>query len=418
MLDQAVGRAGGRVRLAQRRIRHRTQVPAVDGPGVPAAPPRPGQGRPLAADGRRDLRGDGPRRDVRPARRRLRALLRGRRPGSCRTSRRCCTTTPSCCASTSTCGAPPARPWPSGSPARRPTSCCGPAHPRGRLRLGAGRRHRGRRGPDLRLDPRAAGRGARARRTAPARPTLLSVTARGTFEHGTSTLQLRADPDDAAWWQRARASGCWPPGRPGRSRPATTRSSRPGTAWPSPRSPKPAPLLGRAPIPRRRAGVRRLPARRPRRRRPAAPVLPRRGGRGRRRRRWTTTATWPRGCWRCTRPPATPAGWVRPRGCSSSRSDHFGDGEGGFYDTADDAEQLFTRPRSQADNAEPSGSSAVAGALLTYAALTGSTRHREAADAALEAAGTPGRPRAALRRVDARRRRGGRRRAAPGRRGR
>ena len=36
-----------------------------------------------------------------------------------------------------------------------------PAHPRGRVRLGAGRRHRGRRGPHLRLDPGPAGRGAR-----------------------------------------------------------------------------------------------------------------------------------------------------------------------------------------------------------------------------------------------------------------
>jgi uncharacterized protein YyaL (SSP411 family) len=65
---------------------------------------------------------------------------------------------------------------------------------------------------------------------------------------------------------------------------------------------------------------------------------------------------------------------------------HFADGQGGFFDTADDAEQLFTRPRSAADNAEPSGQAALAGALLTYSALTGSTRHREAADAAVAAA--------------------------------
>jgi uncharacterized protein YyaL (SSP411 family) len=65
---------------------------------------------------------------------------------------------------------------------------------------------------------------------------------------------------------------------------------------------------------------------------------------------------------------------------------HFADDQGGFFDTADDAEQLFTRPRSPADNAEPSGQSALAGALLTYSALTGSTKHREAADAAVGAA--------------------------------
>jgi len=65
---------------------------------------------------------------------------------------------------------------------------------------------------------------------------------------------------------------------------------------------------------------------------------------------------------------------------------HFADGQGGFFDTADDAEELFTRPRSAADNAEPSGQAALAGALLTYSALTGSLRHREAADAAVAAA--------------------------------
>ncbi|MFC6422429.1 thioredoxin domain-containing protein [Ornithinimicrobium tianjinense] len=33
---------------------------------------------------------------------------------------------------------------------------------------------------------------------------LLGVTHAGTFEHGASTLQLREDPDDAAWWRGAR----------------------------------------------------------------------------------------------------------------------------------------------------------------------------------------------------------------------
>ncbi|MGI8330649.1 thioredoxin domain-containing protein [Actinomadura scrupuli] len=62
---------------------------------------------------------------------------------------------------------------------------------------------------------------------------------------------------------------------------------------------------------------------------------------------------------------------------------HFGDGTGGFYDTADDAEALFRRPQDPTDNATPSGQFAAAGALLSYAALTGSARHREAAAAAL-----------------------------------
>ncbi|MEV8630068.1 thioredoxin domain-containing protein [Streptosporangium sp. NPDC051023] len=63
--------------------------------------------------------------------------------------------------------------------------------------------------------------------------------------------------------------------------------------------------------------------------------------------------------------------------------DRFTDGAGGFFDTADDAERLFQRPQDPTDNATPSGQFAAAGALLSYAALTGSARHREAAEAAL-----------------------------------
>jgi uncharacterized protein YyaL (SSP411 family) len=61
----------------------------------------------------------------------------------------------------------------------------------------------------------------------------------------------------------------------------------------------------------------------------------------------------------------------------------FGDGEGGFYDTAADGEALIFRPADPADNATPSGTFALAGALLSYSALTGSARHREAARGAL-----------------------------------
>ncbi|WP_326644797.1 thioredoxin domain-containing protein [Streptosporangium sp. NBC_01755] len=63
--------------------------------------------------------------------------------------------------------------------------------------------------------------------------------------------------------------------------------------------------------------------------------------------------------------------------------ERFPDGSGGFYDTADDAERLFQRPQDPTDNATPSGQFAAAGALLSYAALTGSSRHRVAAEAAL-----------------------------------
>jgi uncharacterized protein len=61
----------------------------------------------------------------------------------------------------------------------------------------------------------------------------------------------------------------------------------------------------------------------------------------------------------------------------------FGDGAGGFYDTPADGESLIFRPADAADDATPSGTFAMAGALLSYAALTGSARHRAAAEAAL-----------------------------------
>ena len=63
----------------------------------------------------------------------------------------------------------------------------------------------------------------------------------------------------------------------------------------------------------------------------------------------------------------------------------FGDGSGGFYDTAADGEQLIFRPADPADNATPSGEFAAADALLSYAALTGSARYRDAATSALKA---------------------------------
>ncbi|MEV6619105.1 thioredoxin domain-containing protein [Streptomyces sp. NPDC051051] len=56
---------------------------------------------------------------------------------------------------------------------------------------------------------------------------------------------------------------------------------------------------------------------------------------------------------------------------------------GSLYDTASDAEQLIRRPQDPTDNAVPSGWSAAAGALLSYAAHTGSQAHRAAAEKAL-----------------------------------
>jgi hypothetical protein len=62
----------------------------------------------------------------------------------------------------------------------------------------------------------------------------------------------------------------------------------------------------------------------------------------------------------------------------------FADGNGGFYDTADHGERLIFRPADPTDNATPSGAFAAADALLSYGALTGEERFREAAVGALK----------------------------------
>ncbi|MEU6931613.1 thioredoxin domain-containing protein [Streptomyces sp. NPDC046385] len=63
--------------------------------------------------------------------------------------------------------------------------------------------------------------------------------------------------------------------------------------------------------------------------------------------------------------------------------DQFTAEGGALYDTAHDAEPLIRRPQDPTDNATPSGWSAAAGALLSYAAHTGSEPHRAAAEGAL-----------------------------------
>jgi uncharacterized protein YyaL (SSP411 family) len=69
----------------------------------------------------------------------------------------------------------------------------------------------------------------------------------------------------------------------------------------------------------------------------------------------------------------------------STALDRFRAADGGFYDTADDGERLIYRPADPTDGPTPSGTFAIAGALLSYSALTGSARHRDAAAGALGA---------------------------------
>ena len=63
--------------------------------------------------------------------------------------------------------------------------------------------------------------------------------------------------------------------------------------------------------------------------------------------------------------------------------EHFSADEGGFHDTADDAESLFARPRNLYDNAIPSGGAMATMVLLRLAALTGEGGYRSSAERAL-----------------------------------
>jgi uncharacterized protein len=62
--------------------------------------------------------------------------------------------------------------------------------------------------------------------------------------------------------------------------------------------------------------------------------------------------------------------------------EQFTDTDGGFFDTAADAEQLYTRPQDPTDNATPSGLSAAVHALRLMAELTGQDRYTVRADRA------------------------------------
>jgi hypothetical protein len=64
---------------------------------------------------------------------------------------------------------------------------------------------------------------------------------------------------------------------------------------------------------------------------------------------------------------------------------HFRAPQGGFFDTADDHEELLVRPRDLQDNAVPSGNAMAATVLFRLARLTGDDHYTEAAEAALSA---------------------------------
>jgi uncharacterized protein YyaL (SSP411 family) len=214
---------------------------------------------------------------------------------------------------------------------------------------------------------------------------LFAVTATGTFEHGASTLQLPADPADPDRWTELRTRLY--AARSARPQPA--RDDKVVTAWNGlaiGALAEAGALLGESRYLAAAAECAHL-----------LRTLHLVDGRLRRTSRAGVVgaatgvledyADLADGLLALHQATADPQWLTTAGGLLDTALAHFGDGAGGFFDTADDAEQLVRRPRDPADNATPSGSSALIGALVAYAALTGSTAHRSAAEAALAQVG-------------------------------
>jgi uncharacterized protein YyaL (SSP411 family) len=208
-----------------------------------------------------------------------------------------------------------------------------------------------------------------------------SVTEEGTFEHGRSVLQRRAEPDDADRYERVRAALL----DVRRKRVPPARDDKVVAAWNGlaiGALAEAGALLGRPDLVTAATNAARLLL--DVHRRDGRLLRTSRDGRAGR----NAGVLEDYGC--------VAEGLIALYGVTGDPSlvaeagelldivlEHFSAPGGGFYDTADDAERLVRRPRDPTDNATPAGSSAAAGALLSYAALTGSARHREAAEAAL-----------------------------------
>ena len=214
---------------------------------------------------------------------------------------------------------------------------------------------------------------------------LLTVTPGGTFEHGSSTLQLLSDPDDPAWWARTRARLLEARDR----RPQPARDDKVVTSWNGLVIAALADAGALLDDPSLLAAAESC----------AEFVVDAHLVDGRLRRASRDGAVGAaagvaddygnlaEGLLALHQATGSARWLAVTRELLATAIGHFTAEDGGFHDTADDAEALFTRPRSAADNAEPSGQSALAGALLTCSALVGDPEMRERAEAALAVSG-------------------------------
>ncbi|QNG17978.1 thioredoxin domain-containing protein [Rhodococcus triatomae] len=212
---------------------------------------------------------------------------------------------------------------------------------------------------------------------------LLAVGTAGTFEAGTSVLQLPEDPDDPARWNRVRAALL----AARDTRPQPGRDDKVVTAWNGLAITALAEAgagLGRPEWVEAAAAA-------------ADAVLRTHLVDGRLRRAslggvvgdpagvledYACLATGLAALHQATGDP----GWVqRAVALVDSALEHFPDADepGSWFDTADDAERLVARPRDPVDGATPSGASSITEALLTLAPLAPASAGERYAAAAL-----------------------------------
>ncbi|MGW5194680.1 thioredoxin domain-containing protein [Kribbella sp. NPDC004138] len=207
----------------------------------------------------------------------------------------------------------------------------------------------------------------------------------GTFEHGTSVLQLRRDPEDVERWGRVRSTLAEVRSRrtyPGRDDKvvaawnglAITALTRAGMVLDRPEYVEAAVAAARLIREVHLDGARLYRTSRDGVRGSADGVL-------------EDYAAFAQGC--LTLLSATgDVEWFRvAEGLLGRVLEQFV-ADGSYFDTAADAEQLVWRPQDATDNATPSGVSLAAEALITFASLTGSDTYETAAHQALQASAT------------------------------
>jgi uncharacterized protein len=208
----------------------------------------------------------------------------------------------------------------------------------------------------------------------------------GTFEHGSSVLQLRQDPDDPDRWQRLRASLLSARGDrtyPGRDDKvvaawnglAITALARTGVILDRPEYVDAAEKAARLVRDVHIDDAGRLHR------------TSRDGAVGTAHGVLEDYAAYAQGCLTLLGVTGNIEWYETAQGLLDRTLEQFV-ADGSYFDTAADAEELVWRPQDPTDNASPSGVSLAAEAFTTLSSLTGSVRYETAAEQALQASAT------------------------------